>query len=153
MHMSYPSVKREWDWSKCVWLCVCECVCECRGRFHQHFRAIFSRAKFDAFFGERRLVNGAQIWQIFCLKFGFTVLELTVGEIEQRIFRQTPFAGNFSLGEKVWWNRPQVCVWLCVPAYFSSTLKVHWNNELTVIVKVWIFEIRDPFFSLWRNIF
>ncbi len=71
------------------------------GRFHQHFRAIFSRAKFDAFFGERRLANGTQIWRIFRLKFGFTVLELTVGEIEWRIFRQTRCAGIFSLGEKV----------------------------------------------------
>jgi hypothetical protein len=25
-----------------------------------------------------------------------------IGEIERRFFRQTPCAGNFSLGEKVW---------------------------------------------------
>jgi hypothetical protein len=27
---------------------------------------------------------------------------LNIGEIERRFFRQTPCAGNFSLGEKVW---------------------------------------------------
>ncbi len=48
------------------------------------FINIFARiAKFDAFFGERRLVNGAQNWRILSLKFGFTVLESIVGEIER----------------------------------------------------------------------
>jgi hypothetical protein len=29
-------------------------------------------------------------------------LEMIVGEIKHRIFRQTPCAGIFSLGDKVW---------------------------------------------------
>jgi hypothetical protein len=38
----------------------------------------------------------------FSHKFGFTVLELIVGEIDLRIFHQTLRGGIFSLGEKVW---------------------------------------------------
>jgi hypothetical protein len=42
--------------------------------------------------GEERSAKSKQFLANFCFNF--------VGEIERRIFRQTPFAGNFSLGEK-----------------------------------------------------
>jgi hypothetical protein len=50
------------------------------GRFHQHFCANYLRAKFDAFFGKRRLANGKQIWRILSLKFGFTFFGVLNGK-------------------------------------------------------------------------
>ncbi len=51
------------------------------GQFHQHFCANFLCAKFDAFFDEHRLANGAQIWQTLNLILAFNF----VGEIERRV--------------------------------------------------------------------
>ncbi len=64
----------------------------------KYHSAKYSRAKFDALFGEWRSANFDQI-----------LIENSsywVCEIEWRIFRKTLCAGNFWLGEKVWWNRP-----------------------------------------------
>ncbi len=92
-----PTVK--W-WRLKLHITTSAIICSSWGRFHQHFRANFLRAKFDFFFRERRLGNGAQIWRILSLKFGFTILKLIVGEIEQRIFCQMLCAGVFCLAKK-----------------------------------------------------
>jgi hypothetical protein len=71
-----------------------------RSQFHQHLRAnFFLYARFDTFFGEQRLANGVHILANFGL---ILALLLFVGEIELQIFCQTPCAGNFLLGKKVW---------------------------------------------------
>ncbi len=70
-----------------------------RGRFNQHFARLFGSKKFEAFFGELRLANGAQILQILGHEFGKCSYK-NDGEIEWRIFHQMLCAGNFSLDEK-----------------------------------------------------
>ena len=85
------------------------------GRFHQNMRAAFRPtflpdffveflsdyfcqtlllAKFDAFCGEWRLANGAQIWQISTYIVGINIVD----EIEWRFFRRLLCAGEFLLG-------------------------------------------------------
>jgi len=60
------------------------------------FARLFLLKKIGAFHGERRLANGAQIWQISAHKFGLNFF----GEIEQQNFHQTLCAGIFLLGKQ-----------------------------------------------------
>jgi hypothetical protein len=83
------------------------------GWFHQHFFVRLFLSKNLTLFGEWQTANRAQVWQILGHKngkFGCTVLEEIVGEIEWWIF-----VGVILLGKNVWWNQPQESI---LPNFF-----------------------------------
>ena len=85
-----------------------------RGRFHQH---LLARPWWEAFFGEWRLANGAQIWRT-AHKFGKCFRQIfsekMLVKLNGAYFAKRRAPANFRLAHKVWWNRPLVEFHFCI---------------------------------------
>ncbi len=109
--------------------------------FIKVFAQIFLHAKFDV----RQMAHRfSDFWPIIStINF--------VGEIKWQIFRRTPYIGVFSLGEKVWWNRPLENVSLWRNNAHITKFR-HWKKQIVALhFSMWM-HLNDYSYPFWMKI-